>query len=228
MSSSWPPRSAILCLVTDRLALARAVGADADPLPALQRQVAAAVEAEIDLVHLRERDLESGVLLDLAAACADLASHSHTRIVVNDRLDVALAAGAQGVHLRGDSYAASTARRLAPPGFLVGRSIRSAAPDEAADGSDYLVLGTVFATPSKPGAVVVGPSALTRAASAASVPVLAIGGVSEDRLAEIGRTGAAGFAAIRLFFGLGAGDPAQWRRRLAAWREAFDTNRPIS
>jgi thiamine-phosphate diphosphorylase len=230
MASPWPPRPAILCLVSDRLALARAVAPLVDPLQALERQVAAAVDAGVDLVHIRERDLESGRLRDLAGACAARAAGTATRIVVNDRLDVALVSGAHGVHLRGDSYSAADARRLAPAGFLIGCSVRNAAAAAAAADADYLVLGTVFPTPSKPdGPTVVGTGELARAASVSPVPVLAIGGMAEDRLGEVARTGAAGIAAIRLFFGLGSeGSTDAWRRRLSAWREMFDTNRPIS
>jgi thiamine-phosphate diphosphorylase len=230
MPSPGGLRVPLLCLVTDRAALARALGGDADPLSLLERQVAAAVEAGIDLVHLRERDLDAGALRDLAGRCAERAAGSATRIVVNDRIDVALAAGAHGVHLRGDSFDPAAARTLAPAGFLLGRSVRTAAAAAAAGGADYLVLGTVFQTPSKPsGDAIVGIGELARTAAASPVPVLAIGGVSEDRLPEVARSGAAGIAAIRLFFGLAAGDIVTWRRRAEAWREWwFDTNPPIS
>jgi thiamine-phosphate diphosphorylase len=228
MLASWPHGSGIFCLVTDRLALARHFGFAGNPVEILEQQVAGAVDAEVDLVHIRERDLEAAALCDLVAACAARADGSITRIVVNDRLDVALAGGAQGVHLRGDSFPVSAVRRVAPPGFLAGRSVRSAGEAAAAPDADYLVLGTIFPTPSKHGGSVIGAAELARASSAASVPVLAIGGVSEDRLPDVARSGAAGAAAIRLFFGLGHGDRSEWRRRVARWRETFDTNRPIS
>lgn len=222
-----PPSPPLLCLVTDRLALAAATGFASDPLRALERQVAAAVEAGVDLVQVRERDLEAGALCDVVAACVRLAEGSATKVVVNDRLDVALAAGAAGVHLRGDSLDPCRARALAPEPFLVGRSVRSA--DEAASARevDYLVLGTVFATPSKPGGEVAGPRRLAAAVRSTKVPVLAIGGVSEATLAEVAAAGAAGFAAIRLFFEAIQGGTA-FRERVGKWRRTFDMHRPIS
>jgi thiamine-phosphate pyrophosphorylase len=229
MPARWRHPSAILCLVTDRLALARHFAGARDPIELLTRQVAGAVDAGVDLVHLRERDLDAGALRDLTGACVSLAAGSDTRIVVNDRLDVALAANAHGVHLRGDSYSIADARGLTAPAFLVGRSIRAAGDAAASGDADYLVLGTIFPTPSKPGGGTgVGMEELQRAASAARVPVLAIGGVTEERLAEIGRTAAAGAAAIRLFFVLAVDSARDGRRRVQEWRKAFDTNRPIS
>jgi|WetSurMetagenome_2_1015567.scaffolds.fasta_scaffold403525_1 thiamine-phosphate diphosphorylase len=225
----WPPSHPVLCLVTDRIALAAAAAAPIDPLEALRRQVAAAVDAGIDLVHLRERDLEAGRLRDLTGDLEHLARGTATRIVVNDRVDVAIAAGADGVHLRGDSLDASEVRGLAPPVFLVGRSIRSAEAAREAAGADYLVLGTVFDTASKPGlTALAGPEGLRAAARAASVPVLAIGGVTAARIAAVARSGAAGVAAIRLFFAHGPGAARTLARDAEAWRAEFDRNRPIS
>lgn len=228
MSSHWSPRPPILCLVTDRVALARALGDAGPALDALERQVAAAIDAGVDLVQLRERDLEAGRLRDIAGAWAERARGSATRIVVNDRLDVALIAGAHGVHLRGESYSPAAARVLSPGGFLVGRSVHSASAAASAAEADYLVIGTVFATPSKPGDTIVGTGELARASAAASAPVLAIGGVSEDRVPEVAQAGAAGLAAIRLFFDLATDTGGECRRRVAGWRRVFDTNRPIS
>jgi thiamine-phosphate diphosphorylase len=229
MAQPWPPSHTILCLVTDRRALAEALGGGREPLDALRDQVAAAVDAGVDLVHVRERDLEAGALRDLVGQLAQRASGSATRVVVNDRLDVALAAGAAGVHLRGDSFDVARARALAPRSLLVGCSVRDAAGAAAAADADYLVVGTVFPTPSKPGLdTMVGLDGLQRAVSAASAPVLAIGGVSEEQLPAVARTGAAGVAAIRLFFVDWVGGAVEWRRRVAAWRRSFDTNRPIS
>jgi thiamine-phosphate diphosphorylase len=225
---AWTPSRPILCLVTDRLALASYAALAGDPLDALRQQAAAAFEAGIELLHLRERDLEAGALRDLAGELVDMARGSATRIVVNDRLDVALAAGADGVHLRGDSVSPPEARALGPAGLLVGRSIRDADAASRPDGADYLVLGTVFPTPSKPGVDTLGAGALSAAARAAAVPVLAIGGVSFDRVAEVARAGAAGLAAIRLFFVHGPGAGRALARSAAAWRAEFDRNQPIS
>lgn len=220
------PSSFVLCLVTDRLALAADLAEPLDPVGALKRQVAAAVDAGIDLVHVRERDLPAGALAELVGECVVLAARSSTTVVVNDRVDVALASSA-GVHLRGDSIAPATVRRLVPPGFVVGRSVRGVDDVPAAAGADYLVFGTVFPTPSKPGAAAAGLEPLSAVSRCASVPVLGIGGVSAETLPRIAATGAAGVAAIRLFFDA-ARDPSGFRRRVAAWRRAFDMHRSIS
>jgi len=164
-----------------------------------------AVEAGVDVLQIRERDLEAG---ELARLCADILALAHgrrTRIIVNERVDVALACGAHGVHLRGDSMPPAAVRNLAPPGFLIGRSVHSPEEAVAAAGAvDYLIAGTVWATTSKPGLAgssLLGPEGLSRIVQTVRVPVLAIGGVSVDRVAEVWKRGAAGVAAIGLFMG---------------------------
>lgn len=188
----------MLCVITDRR---RANVAD-DPLATVVTQVRAAAHAGVDLVQIRERDLEGRALSDLTSRCVAAVRGTTTRVLVNDRLDVALAAGAHGVHLRGDSFPASRVRRLSPRGFLIGRSIHGA--DEASrvdaeGGLDYLVFGPVYETMSKPGRTAAGLDALRHVAATTTVPVLAVGGITPDRFAAIGRTGAAGIAAIGLF-----------------------------
>jgi thiamine-phosphate pyrophosphorylase len=123
-------------------------------------------------------------------------------VLVNDRIDVALAAGAHGVHLRGDSVPASRARQIVPPGFVLGRSVHSLAEAERATeggGLDYLLFGHVFETSSKAGLKAAGVSTLSDIAHATPLPVLAVGGMTVDRLDEVARSGASGFAAIGLF-----------------------------
>ena len=188
----------VLCVITDRR---RARAAD-DPIAAVVTQVQAAARAGVDLVQIRERDLEGRALWDLTNRCVAAVRGTTTRVLVNERLDVALAAGAHGVHLRGDSFPAARVRALSPRGFLVGRSIHSA--DEAArvaaeGGLDYLVFGPVYETTSKPGRAAAGLDVLRHVAVMTTVPVLAVGGITRERLAAIGRTGAAGIAAIGLF-----------------------------
>jgi thiamine-phosphate diphosphorylase len=189
---------AVVCMVTDRQ---RIQGGSAE---ALVRHVGAAARAGVHLVQVRERDLEARALTDLVARCVDAVAPTRTRILVNDRLDVALAAGAHGVHLRGDSVAAARVRALAPRSFLIGRSVHAVAEAVRASeggGLDYLLFGTVFETGSKPGLTAVGPAALAHVAAATRLPVLAIGGLTIETLPGIGETGAAGFAAIGLFAG---------------------------
>ena len=185
----------IVCMITDRRRLAG--GEDA-----LVQRVAAAAAAGVELVQVRERDMEAGELSRLVTRCVDAVKGTRTRILVNDRLDVALTAGAHGVHLRSDSMPASRARSLAPIGFLIGRSVHSLAEAVAASesgGLDYLLFGTVFATASKPGQVPAGVNALAEIAAAVHLPVLGVGGVSRRTAAQLEGTGCAGFAAIGWF-----------------------------
>lgn len=190
----------IRCLVTDRRRLPGAASSFDVQRNALREQLLRAIDARIDLIQIRERDLAVADLAAIVDAAVRASRGSSTRILVNDRLDVALACGADGVHLRTDSFAAGIARRITPPGFLISRAVHD--PDEAAAAGevDYVIAGTVFSTVSKPPAIgtlgIAGLEAIVRAAKA---PVLAIGGVTRDRFSEILRTGAAGVAGIGLF-----------------------------
>jgi thiamine-phosphate diphosphorylase len=121
--------------------------------------------------------------------------------VVNERVDVAMAAGAHGVHLRSDSLPVARVRDITPPGFLVGRSVHDlrAAVRAAHEGADYVLFGTVFESGSKPGRRPAGVDALAEVAAAVTIPVLALGGITPSRAGEVARAGAAGVAAIGLF-----------------------------
>jgi thiamine-phosphate pyrophosphorylase len=162
-----------------------------------------AARAGADLIQVRERHLDDRSLVSLVRAVVDATAGTGARVVVNDRVDVALAARAAGVHLPGDGIAAVDARRLAPEGFLIGRSTHSEEEAIAAErdgGCDYLVFGTVFPSASKPaGHPVAGVEALARTCAAVRLPVLAIGGVSLANAPQIAAAGASGIAAIALF-----------------------------
>lgn len=185
----------VACMITDRRRLA---GGD----DALVQRVAAAAAAGVDLVQVRQRDIEARDLSRLVTRCLGAVRGTRTRILVNDRLDVALTAGAHGVHLRSDSMPASRARSLAPIGFLIGRSVHSLAEAVTAcegGGLDYLLFGTVFATASKPGQAPAGVNALAEVSAAVRLPVLGVGGISRQTAAQLEGTGCAGFAAIGWF-----------------------------
>jgi thiamine-phosphate diphosphorylase len=171
---------------------------------ALVQRVAAAAAAGVNLVQVRERDMDARDLFRLVTRCIAAVQGTPTRILVNDRLDVALTVGAHGVHLRGDSLPASRARSLAPIGFLIGQSVHSAgeaATAYAAGGVDYLVFGAVFATTSKPGQRPAGVHALAEVVQASPLPVLAVGGMSSETVTQLAGTGCAGYAAIGWFAG---------------------------
>ena len=168
----------------------------------LVEHIAAAARAGVHLIQIRERDLNARALTRVAAAAVDAVRGTATRILVNDRTDVALASGAHGVHLRGDSAPARRIRAIVPQGFLIGRSVHSREEAERAGaegGLDYLMFGTVFETASKPGVRAAGPATLAAIASSVPLPVLAIGGVTVSRMAGVAKAGAAGFGAIGLF-----------------------------
>jgi thiamine-phosphate pyrophosphorylase len=190
----------MICLVTDRRRLAPADAAPGALRACLAAQVRHAVDAGIDLVQVRERDLEAGALASLVADLVAMAKGTSTRIVVNDRIDVALACGAGGVHLRASSIPVRAARRLAPAGFLIGRSVHGVAEASAAADADYLIAGTVFPTASKPAETAwLGIDGLRAIVQAVDRPVLAIGGITAERVGEVASTGAAGWAAIGMF-----------------------------
>jgi thiamine-phosphate diphosphorylase len=200
-----------ICLVTDRRRFD-------PPIEGLLAVVRRAIGAGVDLVQVRERDLEAAALADLVASILAAARGTPARVVVNDRLDVALACGADGVHLRADSIAVADARRIAPPGFLVGRSVHSIAEAQSARDADYLIAGAVYPTPSKPPSTAwLGVDGLRAIVRAVSVPVLAIGGITPENSADVAAAGAAGVAAIGLFERAAPGDA------IAAMRRVFDT-----
>ena len=162
----------------------------------------AAARAGVHLVQIRERDLDGGPLARLVASCVEAVRGTRTRVLVNDRLDVAVAAGAHGVHLRADSFAAPRVRACAPAPFLIGRSVHSVADAVAATAAgalDYLIFGSVFETRSKPGRQAAGLAELARVTAATPLPVLAIGGITARRIDEVMAAGAAGAAAISMF-----------------------------
>jgi thiamine-phosphate pyrophosphorylase len=191
----------VICLVTDRYRLAARLALDPDSeqiLERLERLIAVGAEAGVDLVQVRDGSLSASVLAGLVRRLVATVRSTATRIVVNDRFDVALAAGAHGLHLKDASIDIQRIRASAQRGFLIGQSIHSAdrAPDVAAD---YAIFGTVFATRSKPGAEAAGLTALERVVRRARVPVLAIGGVKVEHFDAIAATGAGGFAAVDVF-----------------------------
>jgi thiamine-phosphate pyrophosphorylase len=204
----------IICLVTDRERLTPHARFAAQ-LEAVVAQAEAAGRAGVTLVQIRERDLSARALAELTAGVVAATRGTGTRVVVNDRVDVALSAAADGVHLRSVSFEIARARALAPPAWIVGRSIHDAGEAERhGRDADYVIFGTVFPSASKAGAAPAGLAALRSAAAASPCPVLAIGGVSTDNVREIAAAGVAGVAAIELF--LPPTDAAPGRPGLAA------------
>lgn len=166
------------------------------PLVPLLRE---ALNAGVRAVQLRERDLDTRSLLRLAEDVLGLARESGAYALVNDRVDLAMAIGADGVHLRSDSLPVAVARRLLGPQRFIGVSTHSA--DEVvraeAGGADFAVLGPIYDTPSKRGSgAPLGLPPLEEAARRSRMPVFAIGGITAERVAEVRRAGAFGVAVI--------------------------------
>ena len=202
-----------LCLVTDR----KLCGADS-----LEEKVAAAVSGGVDMVQLREKDLPAGELLKLALKLRSI-TKGRALLIINDRLDVALAAEADGLHLPEDSLAVHDARRVVPSRLLVGKSVHdpTGASVAASEGADYLVLGTIFPTSSKPGADTGGPDLVSSVTRMVDAPMLAIGGVDSLSVTSVIEAGAEGIAVVSAI--LGAPDPERATRELkktmmAAWK----------
>ncbi len=149
-------------------------------------------------LHLRGPRTTGQELMRLARALREVATATGIKLLLNDRLDVALAVGAGGVHLGARSVPPAEARRLWAPGRLLGVSVHSAAEGAAAAeaGVDYLFVGTLFETPSHPG-VAEGAEFMGLLASRLELPLIGIGGVTPERAATVLASGGHGVAAIR-------------------------------
>src|SRR5512146_645770 len=205
----------LLCYITDRWQFP---GTPEEQRARLLGKVAEASRAGVDLIQLREKDLPAREVEALAAEAARLvgenAGPKRTRLLINSRVDIAIAAGADGAHLRSEDIAASEARfifnKAGMPAAVIGVSCHALAEVRLADshGADFAVFGPVF---EKSGAAGQGLAALRdscgqvaahgieAAVPAGQMPVLALGGVTEENAAACLRAGAAGIAGIRLF-----------------------------
>ena len=195
-----PPRL-LIYLITSGETTAQTTPAAEDFSSVLQL-VQAAVVARIDLVQIREKNLSASVLYQLASSAAGITKGSATKLLINDRSDIAATAGADGVHLTTSSLPTAVVRQTFGDGFLIGVSTHSL--DEARlarqAGADFAVFGPVFETASnKEFGEPPGLTGLARVCSELSAfPILALGGVTIGNVAECIRAGARGVAAIRM------------------------------
>ena len=173
----------IRCYVTDRR--------QGDVIRSARR----AIDDGVDFIQVREKELPARDLFNLVCEIRNRAAGTKTRILVNDRLDIALAAGTEGVHLPGDGLPADRVRPFVSILSVATHSIEEALDAERAL-ADFIIFGPIFETPGKQP---IGLSALRSVALAVHIPVLAIGGMTPQNQHLAVEAGAAGFAAIRIF-----------------------------
>jgi thiamine-phosphate pyrophosphorylase len=219
-------RRKLICLITSGQTTLETTPAT-EEFARLLNLAQAAVKANIDILQIRERTLSARVLYALTADIAKLTHGTNTRLLVNDRADIAASAGADGVHLAASSLPAHVVRKAFGDDFLIGVSTHSVAQAVAArtDGADFAVFGPVFSTPSKEEyGEPQGLKQLERVTnSLGDFPVLALGGISVDRVADCIIAGAQGVAAIRML-----NDPSQLERTVARIREHFEQGQDVT
>ena len=196
------PAKPILYLITLGATTERTAPNDSE-FKQILSQISAAVTAGIDLVQIREKQLTARVLFDLVSEAAKLTQGTRTRLLVNDRADIAAGAHADGVHLTTHSLGAATIRRTFGKSFLIGVSTHSLEEARSAheNDADFIVFGPVFETKSK---LAYGPAKGLRELSMivgalANFPVLALGGITLANAADCIAAGAHGIAGISLF-----------------------------
>ena len=216
----------ILCLVTDRRRLGAAVGAEPSRfLEVLRKQVVAAADAGIDFIQIRERDLEAAELADFVRDVMRLTAGTAAKVLVNDRIDVAIAAKASGVHLTEASILPDRVRAIAPPGFFISCAVHSIAALAARKSADLLIAGTVLPTASKPSVDYLNKDGLEAiVAVAAPQPVIAIGGLDIPAMRLVAATRAVGMAAVGAFVPRAGDDITEFvQNRVNGLRLAFDS-----
>jgi thiamine-phosphate pyrophosphorylase len=165
------------------------------------------------MVQLREKQWPSGRVLTLADRLLARCRAAGVTFVVNDRVDVALALGADGVHVGQDDLPARLARPMLRPGMLLGVSTHSVEQARAAQaaGADYVAVGAMFPTATKPDFELVGPDLIRKLRGEIRAPLIGIGGITPDNVGEVIRAGAAGVAVISAV--CAADDPEDATRR---------------
>lgn len=186
------------------------------PVPELEPVVECALQAGVRLVQYRAKEADDRSRLADAQALRDLCARHGALFIVNDRIDLALAVDADGVHLGQDDLPPQLARRLLGPDRLIGRSTHSIEQlrQAQADGCDYVGVGPVNATPTKPGRTPVGLEYVRQAAAEARIPWFAIGGIEASSLALVLEAGASRVAVVRAI--TDAADPAAATAELLA------------
>ena len=185
-----------LYLITDR----RLFSDDHSLFTAIEEALKGGVKA----VQLREKDLATRSLLSMAYSLRELTSAYRAKLFINDRVDIAMAVEADGVHLGGESMPAFAARKAAGKAMLIGVSAHSIGEAKKAEeeGADFITLGPIFETPSKiKYGPPLGPGLLRETREKISIPVFAIGGIKKERVGSVLESGASGMALISAILG---------------------------
>ena len=157
-----------------------------------------AVEASISLIQIREKQLPARLIFELASEASQLTRNTETKLLVNDRADIALAANADGVHLTAQSLSAGIVRRAFPTNFIIGASVHTIGEAETLkrQGADFITFSSIFYSPEKG-----KPQGVKKLREVCEIlkpfPVIALGGINETNFTEVLEAGASGFAAIR-------------------------------
>ena len=184
-----------------------------DGIPGLVGRARQAVDGGATMVQLRLPDETPRTLVDAARALR--AALPSVPLVVNERADVALAAGAHGVHVNFDGIAPASLRRIVPPGFIIGASVGDETESGRAVDADYVGIGPVFAAPGSTSAGgVIGLARFSEIARRCGIPAVAIGGISTANVASVIASGATGVAVISALFS--SADPTRAARDLRA------------
>ena len=208
-AAAFDPKTVRLIAITDSLR---------DGPRGLALRAAAAVAGGATMLQLRLKEESARSLVEIARAIQAMAPD--VPLIINDRADVALAAGAAGVHVGVDDLSPALLRRVAPPGFIIGASVGSDDEVARAAGADYVGIGPVFATGSKADAgAAIGATRFGELARRCGVPAVAIGGITSERVPDVLSAGAAGVAVISALFG--ASDPTSAARAI---RDALDAS----
>ncbi len=198
----------------DSLKLLAITGELRDDRHALVERAAAAVRGGATMLQLRLKDENPRTIVEVAGALLALLPRG-IPLVINDRVDVALAAGAAGVHLGADDIPVHAARRMTPPGFIVGASVGCDAEVAGSRGADYVGIGPVYPTRSKSDAgSAIGVDEFARLAALCKLPAVAIGGIAASNAHAAMVAGASGVATVSAIFD--AADPEAAARELLA------------
>ena len=184
----------IRCYITD----SQSAGGIEKVIEAVRRAVA----DQVDWIQIREKHLPARELAIFARRVIAIAHSGQTKVLINSRIDVAIACGADGVHLPSDSMPVETVRSIAPPGWLIGVSTHTLEEAQAAQraGANYVLFGPVFESISKQGyGSKQGLQTLEWVCNHMTIPVLALGGVTKENSASCLAAGASGVAGISLF-----------------------------